>query len=69
MSCEAGVSKETETSRLYSGPPIFGQPHQRPPLLCGHNFEELTLYNWLYFPGGGDFYPDVCVEGLEKDPF
>ena len=23
-------------------------------------------------PGGGDledFYPDVCVEGLEKDPF
>ena len=30
---------------------------------------------WLFPPGGGgggdfdDLYPDVCVEGLEKDPF
>ena len=37
---------------------------------------SLYTLEFLYIPGannpGGDFddlYPDVCVEGLEKDPF
>ena len=37
------------TPLIYSGPPIYGPPHQRPPLLCGHNLKAQTVFS-LYLP-------------------
>ena len=31
------------TLNKYSGPPIYGPPHQRAPLLCGQKMEARTL--------------------------
>ena len=35
--------------REYSGPPIYGSPHQRPPLLCDQKMNAQTFCS-LYLP-------------------
>ena len=40
--------------------------------LKGEGTNSFTMSRAGVCPGGGDFddlYPDVCVEGLKKDPF